>query len=694
MTRLTKFQKIQLIKEMERTIPVYLVVNLKNVIREINSNYSTSFLSTGLKKELVERILEYYRSFVETEPHASVMELRKIIKDQGPNVNPPINYQHNTLPSVNNGAQQPIRPQYQSYLNPSMKITSKPSPINVFRLSPSQLNSFKNTVFYSLINPIDPHTFCPSNSDRHSVVFQIKLNDEIIKFLSTPGDNYKPGIKLLCAQVSDFSPMTQTSNCTKVSLKYPHVSELYVNGTKIASNIRGKKNKADSVRAPDLNPYLKLVSGFGNHVELIYMNLSESLVMVPFLVKNINIDSIIKNIVEKKSMSKEKVFQQLFNKKEDDIEVTVELSLRCPLLFNRIKEPFRSKNCVHAQCFDAYNFLEMNEQMETWECPVCQKYINPWEDFIRDNFFMEILQNTPEDAESVFLEPSGAWSLKTDKKSEEKRTSSKALLEEITVEKKAYIEEVDLLSSSDPSCSGRDIENNQTNSLVLPGEFPAPENNPADTIIDLTLSDDETGHDPPSVNGGQSNTPSKVNAHEENVAQEVGTSNILKNDTPSKIPRRATTPELFSNSYVNVPGDSFSTVEQGLQTSVNQNASTLQTATRQLYPQNTPNTYNVPNNGFSTYYTPNIQYQLQPRPNYMKYSNHNTYTPHQSSGYNGNYTMAPIQSRYTRIIPTAAPLINQYVKNKETFYNDRPPQNSTYPPQPPSSNPYTATRDL
>lgn len=49
----------------------------------------------------------------------------------------------------------------------------------------------------------------------------------------------------------------------------------------------------------------------------------------------------------------------------------------------------------------------MNEQTPTWSCPVCQRRIENWEDLIVDEFFSQMLINTPKHIDSVRVEPSG-----------------------------------------------------------------------------------------------------------------------------------------------------------------------------------------------------------------------------------------------------------------------------------------------
>lgn len=49
----------------------------------------------------------------------------------------------------------------------------------------------------------------------------------------------------------------------------------------------------------------------------------------------------------------------------------------------------------------------MNEQTPTWTCPVCNRRLNSWEDLIIDEYFSDMLANTPSQIDSVRVEPNG-----------------------------------------------------------------------------------------------------------------------------------------------------------------------------------------------------------------------------------------------------------------------------------------------
>ncbi|XP_015041515.1 E3 SUMO-protein ligase PIAS3-like isoform X2 [Drosophila pseudoobscura] len=68
------------------------------------------------------------------------------------------------------------------------------------------------------------------------------------------------------------------------------------------------------------------------------------------------------------------------------------ISLKCPVGKKKIQLPCRGLNCSHFLCFDAGAYLEMNERLNTWECPVCHKGA-PFEDLVIDGYFYHILNS-------------------------------------------------------------------------------------------------------------------------------------------------------------------------------------------------------------------------------------------------------------------------------------------------------------
>ncbi|KAL4154163.1 hypothetical protein QTP88_001996 [Uroleucon formosanum] len=80
---------------------------------------------------------------------------------------------------------------------------------------------------------------------------------------------------------------------------------------------------------------------------------------------------------------------------ENDGDMIVDslfVSVEDPLIKLRMKFPARGVDCMHLPFFDALQFLQLNEQKETWKCPICKKKIK-FENIEIDKYFLNMLQN-------------------------------------------------------------------------------------------------------------------------------------------------------------------------------------------------------------------------------------------------------------------------------------------------------------
>ncbi|XP_008180027.1 E3 SUMO-protein ligase PIAS3-like [Acyrthosiphon pisum] len=80
---------------------------------------------------------------------------------------------------------------------------------------------------------------------------------------------------------------------------------------------------------------------------------------------------------------------------ENDGDMLVEFliaSIKDPLSKIRMKLPARGVDCKHLLCFDAIQFLQMNELKQTWKCPIFQS------------------KDLTEECDNVFLFKDGTWS--------------------------------------------------------------------------------------------------------------------------------------------------------------------------------------------------------------------------------------------------------------------------------------------
>ncbi|KAI8636232.1 PINIT domain-containing protein [Parasitella parasitica] len=265
--------------------------------------------------------------------------------------------------------------------------------------------SFKHSPFFKPMVRLASIEVCPAaaNNYRQSRLFQFTLNEANRQLLATTNaiDDRPPyQIRFYCSQYNG-----STSN---LLVELPSVCELKVNDTVIQGSIlRCLKGKPGTVNPPDLTIMTRKQAL--NNVELVYINSDIPFIASVYLVERTPVAQLIQIMKEKRLMTKEEVLEKLQQTQEED-EIIMEsetLSIKDPLAFTRIRIPTRSRGCKHLQCFDANVFLTMNEQTPTWSCPVCFRRIEDWEELFVDEYFMEMLQNTPKHIDSVRVEPNG-----------------------------------------------------------------------------------------------------------------------------------------------------------------------------------------------------------------------------------------------------------------------------------------------
>ncbi|KAH6923456.1 hypothetical protein HPB50_001277 [Hyalomma asiaticum] len=68
--------------------------------------------------------------------------------------------------------------------------------------------------------------------------------------------------------------------------------------------------------------------------------------------------------------------------------------------------PCRALSCTHLECFDAFNYLQINEQRPRWVCPVCGQRATYASLFV-DRLFVDILKEAPGDV--IVFQKDGSW---------------------------------------------------------------------------------------------------------------------------------------------------------------------------------------------------------------------------------------------------------------------------------------------
>jgi hypothetical protein len=100
------------------------------------------------------------------------------------------------------------------------------------------------------------------------------------------------------------------------------------------------------------------------------------------IMKELPLDTVVKNITEVARKSREwstRIIKKLLGDDNDDCVITeLNVSIKCPLLCGRIKNPCRGLDCEHFNAFDLATYLEFSRRRGKWECPVCNKPTLPW----------------------------------------------------------------------------------------------------------------------------------------------------------------------------------------------------------------------------------------------------------------------------------------------------------------------------
>lgn len=144
-----------------------------------------------------------------------------------------------------------------------------------------------------------------------------------------------------------------------------------------------------------------------------------------FVAQKLTWDELLEQLKKRPVRPAEKTRELIKKSMESDVDMGVDSMLttvKDPLSKMRMELPARGIDCIHLSCFDAIQFLQMNEQKQTWICPICKKKVK-FENIEVDEFFLNILKspNLSKDCENVILLQDGSW---TEKQTKEYSSSS------------------------------------------------------------------------------------------------------------------------------------------------------------------------------------------------------------------------------------------------------------------------------
>jgi hypothetical protein len=179
-----------------------------------------------------------------------------------------------------------------------------------------------------------------------------------------------------------------------------------------------KPNEKKNIRAIPADISLYCVTGknvihFGTNTFFHY-------IIVVQLFKRISIADLLNQIKNNRQIPLETGKKKVIDSFSDNNEVQAvssKLSVIDPLKLSKIILPGRAVTCKHIECFDLETFLQMNERVRRWICPICEKPIL-FSDLRLDCYFLEILRQLEQrsDVLQVCLNPDGTWATRPSQK--------------------------------------------------------------------------------------------------------------------------------------------------------------------------------------------------------------------------------------------------------------------------------------
>lgn len=284
-------------------------------------------------------------------------------------------------------------------------------------------------------------------------------------------------------QLFMYSAENSNTNKSDADIKFPHPLEIKMNNNVVKDNIRGFKSKPGTAKPANVTPFTFISTARQNVLSVIYACTSVDFVMCLYIVEIITPLNIVQHqIANQPKISKAstlKLLKEMLQEEEDDDMVTTSmiLSLQCPISYSRMKYPSRSIFCKHLQCFDAQWFLESQNQVPTWACPVCQRNID-LQDLALCEFIEGIIGSTSEENEQVEINVDGSW---------------KVLHEEDVNLSDGEEQKPVLASLSDNASDAEKVKSESVSFSSRPSE---------PVIISLDSSDEEPEHEAIQQNGG------------------------------------------------------------------------------------------------------------------------------------------------------------------------------------------------
>ncbi|XP_027847107.2 E3 SUMO-protein ligase PIAS4-A-like [Aphis gossypii] len=297
----------------------------------------------------------------------------------------------------------PPRPQIPYFIQPTHKIPDE------------TIHFAHNLPFFKTLETILPPLYSELNADSFNFVGYYYLSESTRNSVIESWNNYRKEYKLkIILRIEQFGEKLLIE-------RLPYNIYVSVNGRQC----RLPELNISTVGTPwrhnvpiDITEYTDLRTCLQNTLNITWSNEPYIYVSSVFVVQKLPWENLLiefKNRLIIRASEKTMDFIKQFFEREADFGVNcVFTTVMDPLSNLRMKLPARGVGCIHLQCFDAIEFLRMNEQKQTWLCPICQKPVK-FENLEIDEYFLNVVHssNLSEECKYIILLKDGTWIEKT-----------------------------------------------------------------------------------------------------------------------------------------------------------------------------------------------------------------------------------------------------------------------------------------
>jgi len=294
-----------------------------------------------------------------------------------------------------------------------------PNPIQPYVEPPSPVIQFEPLPFFKTVQTLLMPMYCQTNIDSANFTGLFYLTDDvrhsIVKSWNITRQEYKIQIILRLLQVGIDENVTE---------RLPYNITVSVNDRQCKLPTLNIPTKAGITpwrcNVPiDITQQTDLRNCLQNTLKITWSEEPHEYMAGVFVAQKLTWNDLLVELKKRPVRPSDKTKELIKKSMENDIDMGVDsmfATVKDPLTKLRMNLPARGVDCIHLQCFDAIQFLQMNEQKQTWLCPLCKKKIK-FENIEVDEFFLNMLQSPDlsEECENVVLLKDGTWSERKNK---------------------------------------------------------------------------------------------------------------------------------------------------------------------------------------------------------------------------------------------------------------------------------------